>query len=116
MTWDVTVTDTLTESYLSTTSLNAGAAAEGAASRKESKYQALTTTHSFIPLAFETLGPINTKGLSFLKELGHRLSARSGEPRETQFLFQRFSIAIQRFNSICFHGSFLEEAISDHDT
>jgi hypothetical protein len=36
--------------------------------------------------------------------------------RERQFLFQRFSIAIQRFNSICFHGSFLEEAISDHDT
>ena len=116
MTWDVTVTDTLAESYLSTTSVNAGAAAEGAASRKEAKYQALATTHSFIPIAFETLGPINAKGLSFFKELGHRLSARSGETRETQFLFQRFSIAIQRFNSICFHGSFLEEAISDHDT
>jgi len=63
----------------------------------------------------ETLGPINAKGLSFFNELGRRLSARSGEPRERQFLFQRFSIAVQRFNSICFHGSFSEEAISDHD-
>ena len=70
MTWDVTVTDTLAESYLSTTSANAGVAADGAASRKESKYQALATTHSFIPLAFETLGPINAKGLSFFNELG----------------------------------------------
>ena len=87
MTWDVTVTDTLAESYLSTTSVIAGAAAEGAASRKEAKYQALATMHSFIPIAFETLGPINAKGLSFFKELGHRLSARSGEPRETHFLF-----------------------------
>ena len=69
MTWYVTVTDTLVESYLSTTSVNAGAAAEGAASRKESKYQALATSHSFIPLAFKTLGPINAKGLSFFNEL-----------------------------------------------
>jgi hypothetical protein len=71
MTLDVTVTDTRAESYLSTTSLNPGAAAEGATSRKKSRYQALILTNSFIPLAFETLDPINTKGLSFLKELGH---------------------------------------------
>jgi hypothetical protein len=53
MTWDVTVSDTLVD--LSTTSVNAGAAAEGAANRKETKYQALASTHSFIPIAFETL-------------------------------------------------------------
>jgi len=69
MTWDVTVTDTLAESYLASTSSVAGAAAEGAASRKELKYQALASTHTFIPLAFETLGPINAKGISFLTSL-----------------------------------------------
>jgi len=35
MTWDVTVTDTLAESYLLATASTAGAAAEGAADRKE---------------------------------------------------------------------------------
>ena len=116
MTWDVTVTDTLAESYLASTSTTAGAAAEGAASRKELKYQSLASTHSFIPLAFETLGPINAKAISFLNELGHRLSNLTGEPRETAFLFQRISIAVQRFNSICFHGSFTQQAELDSDS
>ena len=87
MTWDVTVTDTLEESYLASTSTIAGAAAESAASRKELKYQALASTHNFIPLAFETLGPINSKPISFLNELGHHFSTLTGEPRETAFLF-----------------------------
>ena len=87
MTWDVTVTDTLAESYLDTTSVVAGSAAEGAASRKELKYQMLSNTHTFVPLAFETFGPINSKGLSFLCELGRRISARSDDKRETASLF-----------------------------
>jgi hypothetical protein len=113
LTWDVTVTDTLAESYLATTSTVAGGAAEGAASRKEQKYQALTGTHIFTPLAFETLGPINEKGQIFLGELGRRLAAKSGDSRETAFLYQRLSITIQRFNSICFMGSFTQQADSD---
>ena len=48
MTWDVTVTDTLAESYLQATSSSGGGAAEGAANRKELKYQALARTHTFI--------------------------------------------------------------------
>jgi len=54
---DVTVIDTLAESYIQVTSSTAGAAAEGASDRKELKYQSLahTHTHTFIPLAFETL-------------------------------------------------------------
>jgi hypothetical protein len=115
MTWDVTVTDTLAQSYLGTTSTVAGGAAEGAASRKELKYQVLERTHTFIPLAFETLGPINSKGISFLNELGRRLSAISGDSRETSHLYQRLSMAIQRFNSICFHGSFSKQAGNDSE-
>jgi hypothetical protein len=116
MTWDVTVTDTLAQSYLDTTSTVAGGAAEGAASRKEIKYQALANTHTFIPLAFETLGPINAKGITFFNELGRRLTAISGDSRETSYLYQRLSIAIQRFNSICFHGSFSQQADTDSDS
>jgi len=91
MTWDVTdtVTDSLAESYIQATSSTAGAAAEGAADRKELEY-----THTFIPLAFETLGPINAKGSAFLIQLGRRLSACTGHMRETSFLFQRLSLTI----------------------
>ena len=65
MTWDVTVTDTLAESYLQATLSSGGGAAEGAANRKELKYQALARIHTFIPLAFETFGPINSNAFSF---------------------------------------------------
>ena len=106
LTWDVTVTDTLAESYLATTLVVPGSAAEGAASRKELKYQLQSNSHLFNPIAFETFGPINSKGSCFLVELGRRLTVRTGEKRETAFLFQRLSMAIQRFNAICFQGSF----------
>jgi len=46
MTWDVTVTDTLAELYIQATSSTASAAAEGAADRKELKYQSLAHTHT----------------------------------------------------------------------
>ena len=106
MTWDATVTDTLAESYLPVTSVTPGAAAEGAADRKELKYHDLEKSHVFIPLAFETLGPINKKAMAFITELGQRLSSVSGDQRESSFLYQRLSIAIQRFNSIAFSGTF----------
>jgi len=35
-----------------------------------------------------------------LTELGRQLSASTGEPRETAFLFQRLSIAVQRSNDV----------------
>ena len=41
------------------------------------------------------------QGSDFLTEVGRRISARSGDPRETSFLFQRISVAIQRFNASC---------------
>ena len=59
-----------------------------------------------IPLAFETFGPINSKGIVFLNQLGHRLAVSTGDTRETSFLFQWLSLTIQRFNAICFNGSF----------
>jgi hypothetical protein len=66
MTCDVIVTNTLAESYLLEALSHARSVAQGAAKRKELKYQSFTTTHIFIPLAFETLGPFNLKAFSFL--------------------------------------------------
>ena len=80
------------------------------------KYQTLARTHTFIPLALETLGPMNSKAITFFNELGRRLSAISGDARETSYLYQRLSIAIQRYNGICFHGSFSQQAELDSDS
>jgi len=113
MTWDATVTDTVAESYLNTTAIEAGAAAEAAAGRKEDKYSQIVNSHIFIPLAIETLGPINSKGAAFLSELGRRISTCTGDPRESSFLFQRLSVTIQRFNRIAFEGSFIHTVDTD---
>ena len=114
MTWDATVADTVAESYLAKTAIEAGAAAETAADRKEAKYSQITNTHIFVPLAFETLGPINSKGAAFLSELGHSISTCTGDAQESAFLFQRLSVTIQHFNRIAFEGSFVHTADTDY--
>ena len=109
--WDVTVSDTLALSYISHTSSIAGSAAEMAASRKEIKYRELSRDYTFIPIAIESLGPYASKAASFVKEIGRRCTAITDDPRETSFLFQRISIAIQRFNALIMRGSFpIEES------
>jgi hypothetical protein len=104
-TWDVTVCHTTAASYLEASSTTTASAAEAAAKRKEDKYVDISHTHLFFPIALETLGPINQAGMEFLSLLGHRLSLVTDDPRETSFLFQRLSIAIQRFNTVCFTNS-----------
>jgi hypothetical protein len=115
LTWDVTIADTLAASYLASTSLTAGSAAETAATKKIAKYTDLSRSHIFCPLAFESLGPINDSGQSFLAELGRRMTAATGDTREGAFLFQRISIAIQRCNAISFTGTFIPPSFSSGD-
>jgi len=66
----------------------------------------MSSNYHFVLLAFETFGHINHAGSDFFCALGQRLSLISDDPRETSFLFQRFSVSIQRFNSVCFYNSF----------
>jgi len=67
--------------------------------------QLISASYLFQPVALETLGPINDSAVDFLSELGSRIGTASGEIRERQFLFQRLSVTIQRFNSILLHNS-----------
>jgi hypothetical protein len=108
VTWDVTVVDTLAESYLSRSAQGAGAAAEIAADRKVAKYNNLIQTYLFVPLAFETLGPLNQEGHDFVTRLGRHLGQITSDPRETSFLYQRLAVTIQRFNAVAFRGTFEE--------
>ena len=94
--------DTLADTYLASASKTAESVTEVAASRKDNKYSVNAQSHVFVPLATETLGPINFKGLKFLSELGDRLTAATDDPREASFLFKRISILIQRFNAVFF--------------
>ena len=95
------------------TSVSPGAAAERAALLKHTKYAAIKATHKSVPVAIETLGPINEEGTSFLCEIGERLKVVSGDPRERAFLFHRVSVIVQRANAIAFHGTFDIEESND---
>ena len=98
--------DTYAQTYLSATSVKAGAAAEVLAVNKFEKYRDLEQHYTFCPVAVETMGPIDEESLKFLSAIGRHITEISGEPRESQFLFQRLSIIIQRGNAASFKGSF----------
>ena len=106
LTWDVTVTDTLAASNLHGTVHSSGAAAAAIAAAKTRKYSEIAVTHHFVPLAFETLGPICSEGRDFIQELGRRLAAKTDDPRETSFLMQRLSIEVQRGNATSIRATF----------
>jgi hypothetical protein len=109
--WDVTVTDTLAASNLPYSSAAAGGSAERAAEKKEEKYTELAVCYHFIPIAFETLGPVNSSGMEFIKSIGRRLHSCSGDSRSCSFLWQRLSMTVQRYNALCLLGTF--ETLSD---
>jgi len=66
----------------------------------------MLTLRHLKPIAVENPGPLNASALEFINNLGQRISNISGDDRETQFLFQRISVTIQRFNLVLLHDSF----------
>jgi len=96
-------------SYLNSSAREAGAADECVASRKTAKYISLAASHLFFPIAVKTQGPLNEEARQLLCDLGRRISASSGDDREENFLFQRVSVVVLRFNSVLLHDSFSAE-------
>ena len=101
--------DTLAISYVAQCASSVGAAAEAAAARKHVKYAGIASTHTFVPVAVESMGPLGQEASEFLTELGRRLSLITDDARETSHLFQRVSVLIQRYNAVAFRGSFVQE-------
>ena len=91
----------------------AGVVAEQAATKKAFKYSGLPDLYTFLPLAFENLGPMNEEAVYFLKEVGRRLADLSGDKRETSFIFQKISVLLNRFNSVLFRESFISAVEPD---
>ena len=109
--WVVTVIDTVAQSYVSQSSQCAGSAAELAATRKSFQYGERSTSHLFVLIAQESLGPVCLQALSFLCELSQRMFAVSDDVCETAHLFQRLSITMQHFNCAMFKCSFADVGI-----
>jgi len=61
---------------------------------KIAKYSNLSSSHLFFPVAVETLFALADDGHTFIREIGRRAALSTADPRETTFLYQRFSIAI----------------------
>jgi len=105
LTWDATTPDTLANSHLAATSKLAGGAASSAARLKTIKYGDLAASYTFVPVAVETLGAWDIDGLDLIREIGRKLTVRTGDSRETFFLFQRLSVAIQKGNAASVLGT-----------
>ena len=83
-----------------------GAAAEHAATNKTSKYSRLTSTHIFYPMVIETAGSWHHQAVELVKEIGRRTTNITGDERETSYLFQQMSIALQRGIAVSFQSTF----------
>ena len=105
------IVDTLAVSYVQIGSTASAGAANAAAARKHAKYDTISATHIFVPVAVETLGPFCDEGLKFVSEIGLRLSTIFDDSRKSNFLFKIISVLIQRFNEVAFRGTFRD--ISD---
>ena len=106
--WDVTIADTVAPSYAAISSVIAGLVAEQSFARKLAKYSELAISHIFVPIGTESFLPICAEALTFVSELGRRMSVATGDMREKTFLLQRLFIAIQRFNCILLKSSFID--------
>ena len=103
--WDFTCSHTLAWSHVNSTAKEAGKASEQAEKKKMSKYEYLTPGYILIPIAVETLGSWGKMGLKFIKDLGSRISDRTGDKRSTSYLFQSLSMAVQRGNAASVMGT-----------
>ena len=106
MAWDVTVPDTYAELHIDQTAREAYSAANKAAANKTVKYGALSASHIFLPVAVETTGNRNQSAIELIQEIGRCITAVTEDTRETVFLFQRLSIALQRGNVVAFLATF----------
>ena len=103
--WDATCSDTFAASYQGVASHVAGEVAAQAEDRKEVKYANLSHSHCFIPVSVESTGVFGPRTVSFVKDLGRRITRQSGNTNATTYLRQRLSMAIQRGNALSVLGT-----------
>ena len=103
--WDVTCPDSFSPSRVALAASGAGNVANEAEHHKRVKYSDLGSSYLFVPIAIETAGVFGSAAAAFLRELGRRVKAQSGDERSAFFLLQRISIELQRGNAASMLGS-----------
>ena len=58
--------------------------------------------YMFYPVAIETAGTWDVMAIELVQEIGRRTTVIAQDTRETVFLFQRLSIALQQGNAVSF--------------
>jgi hypothetical protein len=102
--WYATCPDTYALSHVQSSSIQAGSAASATELRKALKYSGIIAGVDFIPFVIETSGVWGQQALSLVKDIGLQIVAH--EPRSTNFMRQRISVAVQRGNACCILGTF----------
>jgi len=64
------------------------------AANKIAKYYELASTHIFYLVVIETGGTWNRWAVELVQEIGRQATLITGEPTESTFLFQQFSVAL----------------------
>ena len=69
---------------------------------KTLKYQDLNATDIFYPIGIETAGSWDDETVELIEEIGRRSAQETDDSKETMYLFQRISVAIQGGNALAF--------------
>ena len=111
----IIINDTYAPSHLAQSTMVAGAVASQAEDRKKVKYSYLDGHPGicFTPIAYETSAVVGPLSQIFLKELGHRLSATTGDTKSYSYLLQRLSVAVQRGNAASILGTLFSPTFTD---
>ena len=105
MCWDATCVNTYGEGVVNHSAVEVGHAATKAESAKRVKYPDLVQKYRFEPVAIETSGVFGSSTRTIIKEIGRKISEKTGDIREHSWLKQRLSIAIQRGNALTIMAS-----------
>ena len=70
----------------------------------------MASTHIFFySFAIEIAGTWHEMAIELTQEIGRRINTVTDDTRETTFLFQRLSMALQRENVVSFHNTMVTE-------
>jgi len=69
----------------------------------------LASTHIVYPFAIETAGTWHEMAIELAQEIGRRITTITEDTRETAFIFERLSMALQRGNAVSFHNTMVTE-------
>jgi len=97
------VPDTYANAHVTNSAREAGSAATmatHAAASNNTKYNQLFNTHVFFPVAIETGDTWHHQAVELVQEIGRRTTIITGDVRESTFLFQQLSVALQKGNAV----------------